>query len=123
MSALPFGRIREGDGAQRGPTGLHTQRDQIGGQRDLRDAALVEAEALPLALFDGATNGERVRASVRNTLAPALRPGDTVVLDNLGAHKVAGVREAIRQAFARFTPKKCRTDLAAGYESDVAVAT
>ena len=28
-------------------------------------------------------------------LAPTLRPGDTVVADNLGSHKVAGVREAI----------------------------
>ncbi len=28
-------------------------------------------------------------------LAPALRPGDTVMADNLGSHKVAGVREAI----------------------------
>jgi transposase len=28
-------------------------------------------------------------------LAPALRPGDTIVADNLGSHKVAGVREAI----------------------------
>jgi transposase len=29
-------------------------------------------------------------------LAPALSPGDVVVLDNLAAHKVAGVAEAIR---------------------------
>ena len=29
-------------------------------------------------------------------LAPALSPGDVVVLDNLAAHKVAGVEEAIR---------------------------
>lgn len=27
-------------------------------------------------------------------LAPALRPGDIVIMDNLAAHKVAGVREA-----------------------------
>ena len=30
-----------------------------------------------------------------------LRPGDTVVLDNLNVHKVAGVREAIEAAGAR----------------------
>jgi transposase len=29
-------------------------------------------------------------------LAPAFSPGDVVVLDNLPAHKVAGVQEAIR---------------------------
>jgi len=33
-------------------------------------------------------------------LAPALRPGDVVVPDNLAAHKAAGVREAIRAAGA-----------------------
>ena len=33
-------------------------------------------------------------------LVPALAPGDTVVMDNLAAHKVAGVRQAI-EAVAR----------------------
>ena len=37
---------------------------------------------------------------VRQFLAPELRAGDIVVLDNLAAHKVAGVREAIRAAGA-----------------------
>ena len=37
----------------------------------------------------------RPLAWVEQMLAPALRPGDTVVADNLGSHKVAGVREAI----------------------------
>jgi transposase len=32
---------------------------------------------------------------VGQMLAPALRPGDIVVMDNLPAHKVAGVRQAI----------------------------
>ncbi len=32
---------------------------------------------------------------------PALKPGDTVILHNLGAHKVAGVREAIQAAGAK----------------------
>lgn len=39
-------------------------------------------------------------ACVEQFLAPALRPGDVVVMDNLGAHKVAGVAEAIRVAGA-----------------------
>ena len=36
------------------------------------------------------------KAYVEQMLAPALSPGDVVVLDNLAAHKVAGVEEAIR---------------------------
>lgn len=51
--------------------------------------------------FDGATNGKRFRAYVTGTLAPVLKPGDTVILDNLNAHKVAGVREAIEAVGAR----------------------
>ena len=40
---------------------------------------------------------EARRAWVERMLAPTLRPGDTVVADNLGSHKVAGVREAIQR--------------------------
>ena len=51
-------------------------------------------------VVDGAMNGEVFRAYVEQHLAPALRPGDVVVMDNLGSHKVAGVAEAIRRAGA-----------------------
>ena len=44
---------------------------------------------------DGAINGPLFRAWVEQHLAPALRPGDIVVMDNLSSHKVVGVREAI----------------------------
>ena len=54
-----------------------------------------------VALLDGPVTGERFRAYVAETLVPTPRPGDTLVLDNLGAHKVAGVREAIEAARAR----------------------
>ena len=47
-------------------------------------------------VIDGAMNGELFRAYVRQHLAPALRPGDLVVMDNLASHKVAGVSEAVR---------------------------
>jgi transposase len=47
-------------------------------------------------VLDGAMTGELFRAYVDQMLAPSLRPGDVVVLDNLPVHKVAGVREAIR---------------------------
>jgi transposase len=46
-------------------------------------------------VFDGAINGARFLAWIEQALAPTLRPGDVVVLDNLRAHKVKGVREAI----------------------------
>ncbi|MBB2963392.1 transposase [Methylobacterium sp. R2-1] len=52
-------------------------------------------------LADGATNGGRFRAYITDTLGPVLRPGDTVILDNLAAHKVAGVREAVEATGAR----------------------
>ena len=48
----------------------------------------------PLVL-DGAMNGEAFRAYVEQILAPTLAPSDIVIMDNLGSHKVAGVREAI----------------------------
>jgi transposase len=53
----------------------------------------------PLVL-DGAMDGEAFLAYVQQFLAPALRPGDIVVIDNLSSHKVAGVREAIEVAGA-----------------------
>ena len=53
----------------------------------------------PLVL-DGPMTGEVFRAYVEQMLAPALEPGDVVVMDNLPAHKVAGVREAIQAAEA-----------------------
>ena len=53
----------------------------------------------PLVL-DGPMTGEVFRAYVEQMLAPALRPGDVAVMDNLAAHKVAGVREAIQAAGA-----------------------
>lgn len=57
-------------------------------------------------VLDGAINGAAFRAYVEQFLAPELRPGDIVVMDNLGSHKVAGVREAIqaRGAELRYLP-------------------
>lgn len=46
-------------------------------------------------VIDGAMNGEVFRAYVEQVLAPTLAPGEIVIMDNLGSHKVAGVREAI----------------------------
>ncbi len=46
-------------------------------------------------VFEGATDALAFRSYVEECLAPALRPADIVVMDNLASHKVAGVQEAI----------------------------
>jgi len=51
-------------------------------------------------VFDGAINGELFLAYVGQVLAPNLTAGDIVIMDNLGSHKVIGVREAIEAAGA-----------------------
>jgi transposase len=52
-------------------------------------------------LFDGPINGESFLAYVIQILVPTLKPGDIVVMDNLGSHKSKAVRDAIRSAGAR----------------------
>jgi transposase len=52
-------------------------------------------------VIDGPMNGNAFLAYVEQILAPSLAPGDIVVMDNLSAHKVLGVREAIEAAGAR----------------------
>lgn len=49
----------------------------------------------------GATDGEVFSVYVEQVLCPTLRRGDIVVMDNLGAHKVSGVREAIERRGAQ----------------------
>jgi len=58
-------------------------------------------------VVDGAMNGEMFLAYVEQCLAPTLKRKDVVVMDNLRAHKVAGVREAIeaRGATLRYLPQ------------------
>ena len=57
-------------------------------------------------VLDGPMNGTVFRAWVEQMLAPTLVPGDIVIMDNLAAHKVAGIREAIeaRGAELRYLP-------------------
>ena len=52
-------------------------------------------------VLDGPMNGTVFLAWVEQMLAPELRPGDIVVMDNLAAHKVAGIRKAISGARRR----------------------
>jgi putative transposase len=52
-------------------------------------------------VFDGPINGECFRAYVDQQLVAILKPGDIVIMDNLGSHKSTAVRKAIRDAGAR----------------------
>ncbi len=51
-------------------------------------------------LFDGPTDATVFRGYVEHCLAPALRPGDVVVMDNLSSHKVSGIEESIQNVGA-----------------------
>jgi len=52
-------------------------------------------------VIDGPINGESFLAYVEQCLVPTLKPGDIVIMDNLGSHKGQAVRRAIRAAGAR----------------------
>jgi transposase len=54
----------------------------------------------------GGTDGEVFHSYGEQGLAPQLRPGNVVIMDNLKAHKVPGIREAIEAAHAplRYLP-------------------
>jgi transposase len=58
-------------------------------------------------LLDGPINGEAFLVYVEKELVPTLKPGDIVIMDNLGSHKSKAVRQAIRSAGAKliFLPK------------------
>ena len=52
-------------------------------------------------VLDGPINGVWFQAYVDQVLVPELRPGDIVIMDNLGSHKGAGVRTSIERAGAK----------------------
>lgn len=54
-----------------------------------------------LMTVDGATDGDVFQAFVEQVLCPTLQAGDVIVMDNLRAHKVAGIEEAIARCGAR----------------------
>jgi transposase len=57
--------------------------------------------------FDGSMTGAKFLAYIKQCLAPTLRRKDIVMIDNLSAHKAAGIREAIeaRGATLRYLPQ------------------
>jgi transposase len=69
-------------------------------------AALRVDQVTAPCVFDGPIDGDSFRAYVEQCLAPTLRRGDIVIMDNLASHQVAGIKEAIEAAGAelRYLP-------------------
>jgi transposase len=63
-------------------------------------AALRHGEITAPLVIDRPMNGIAFKAYVEQMLAPTLKPGDIVIMDNLPAHKVEGVRKAIEETGA-----------------------
>jgi transposase len=63
-------------------------------------------------LFDGPIDGESFRTYVEKVVVPTLRPGDIVIMDNLGSQKRKAARQFIRIAGAKlFFLPKCSPEL------------
>ena len=83
-----YGRARRGRRVPEGaPAGRWRTLSILGAIRRSGWVAAMSVEA--------ATDGEIFLAYLEQVLGPQLEPGDVVVMDNLAAHKVAGVRERI----------------------------
>ena len=52
-------------------------------------------------VFEGALNGEMFIGYMKNCLAPTLKEGDVVIMDNLSSHKVKGLDEIVEERGAR----------------------
>ena len=59
-------------------------------------------------VLDGPINGLSFTAWVEQFLVPTLNPGDVVIMDNLGSHKGAAVRQPSGSPCARLVPYGCR---------------
>ena len=97
--ARTHGRCRRGERLRMGfPHGHRKTTTFVAGLR-------LDGMVAPMVL-DGPINGDWFEAYVSHILAPTLRPGDIVIMDNLSSHKRASVREIIedRGAELRFLP-------------------
>jgi len=59
----------------------------------------LNGDMVPL-VFEGSLNGEFFKEYIRQCLAPTLRKGDIVIMDNLTSHKVKGATDPIIAAGA-----------------------
>lgn len=64
-------------------------------------AALRHDRIVAPCVFDGPINGETFQLYVEQFLVPTLKPGDIVIMDNLGSHRGNAIRSAIRRRGAR----------------------
>ena len=85
---LPYGRSQKGERA----VGI---RPVSRGQRISAVGALSTDGIGSCMTFEGTLNGETFLFYLENFLCPALKEGQTVIVDNAKAHKVAGVKELI----------------------------
>ena len=92
--ARDYGRAPRG---QRAPGAKPVQR----GPHVTMVGALGVVGVFAAMMVEGFVDGAAFLAFVQEVLVPQLRPGHVVVLDNLKAHKVAGVREAIEAVGAQ----------------------
>ena len=92
----------------RGPRGERViARVPFGAWKTFTFVAALRCDGMTAAMMiKGAMNGETFLAYIEQCLAPVLKRGDIVVMDNVPAHKVKGVREAIEAAAAtlRYLP-------------------
>ena len=65
----------------------------------LLSSVRLNGDTVPL-VFEGSLNGELFKEYIVKCLAPTLRKGDVVIMDNLTSHKVKGVVEPIIAAGA-----------------------
>jgi len=64
-------------------------------------AGLRQGAIIAPCVIDQPMNGAIFKAYVEQMLVPTLKPGDLVIMDNLGSHKSKAVRQAIRAVGAR----------------------
>ena len=64
----------------------------------IRLEGVIESACL---MYQGATDAAVFLTYVQRRLAPNLKPGDIVVMDNLSSHRVKGIREAIEAVGAQ----------------------
>lgn len=62
--------------------------------------ALTRSQLCAPMLLDDAMDGDAFRDWCKQMLAPLLQSGDIVIMDNLPAHKVAGIRQIIEETGA-----------------------
>ena len=95
---LTYGRrYARAEGGQRAPQAT----PQHGGPNVTLMAALTPNGLQAALIVSGAVNGDVFAAYLDQVLGPTLMPGDVVVLDNLPAHKVAGLAELVEARGAR----------------------